>query len=102
MAANKLVFQRGQRSLDFFLVLHGNIEIFDTEENRNPNIFTVHRELRPAHTAITALLVLDKLNLVARDSLFRRDQMMSHRKSLFPPCVKAACEHLNILDAVLL
>jgi thioredoxin reductase (NADPH) len=38
-----LLFQRGQRSVDFFLVLDGAVEIFDTEDGR-PNVFTVHGE----------------------------------------------------------
>ena len=37
-----LVFQRGDRGADFFLVLEGNIEIFDFDENGDPNVFTVH------------------------------------------------------------
>ncbi len=38
-----LLFERGQRSVDFFLVLEGAVEIFDTEDGR-PNVFTVHGE----------------------------------------------------------
>jgi thioredoxin reductase (NADPH) len=38
-----LVFERGQRSVDFFLVLEGAIEIFDLDHGR-PNVFTVHGE----------------------------------------------------------
>jgi len=37
-----LVFERGDRGADFFLVLDGNIEIFDFDENGEPNVFTVH------------------------------------------------------------
>jgi len=37
-----LVFQRGDRGADFFLILDGNIEIFDFDENGEPNVFTVH------------------------------------------------------------
>ena len=39
-----LLFERGQRSVDFFLVLDGNIEIFDQDEHGQPKVFTVHRE----------------------------------------------------------
>ena len=38
-----LVFERGQRSVDFFLVLDGAIEIFDTDAQDRPNVFTTHR-----------------------------------------------------------
>ena len=37
-----LVFERGDRGADFFLVLDGNIEIFDFDENGAPTVFTVH------------------------------------------------------------
>ena len=37
-----LVFERGQRSVDFFLVLDGAIEIFDVDERNAPHVFTVH------------------------------------------------------------
>jgi thioredoxin reductase (NADPH) len=39
-----LVFERGQRGVDFFLVLSGSIEIFDTDARGVPNVFTVHGE----------------------------------------------------------
>ena len=39
-----LVFERGQRSVDFFFVLEGNIEIFDIDDHGEPNVFTVHAE----------------------------------------------------------
>ncbi len=39
-----LVFQRGDRSVDFFFVLEGNIEIFDLGPHGEPNVFTVHGE----------------------------------------------------------
>jgi thioredoxin reductase (NADPH) len=35
------VFTRGERSVDFFLVLDGNIEIFDLDDYGQPNVFTV-------------------------------------------------------------
>jgi len=37
-----LVFERGQRGVDFFFVLDGNIEIFDTDEHGRINVFTTH------------------------------------------------------------
>ncbi len=44
LAKGTPVFERGDRSVDFFLVLEGNIEIFDLDANGKPNIFTVHSE----------------------------------------------------------
>ena len=37
-----LLFARGQRRVDFFLVLDGSIEIFDLDHAGHPNVFTVH------------------------------------------------------------
>ncbi len=37
-----LVFERGQRGVDFFLVREGNIEIFDLDSRSEPNVFTTH------------------------------------------------------------
>ena len=42
--AGTLVFERGQRGVDFFLVLEGTIEIFDLDEHGEPNVLTVHTE----------------------------------------------------------
>ncbi|CAA9340366.1 MAG: Thioredoxin reductase [uncultured Microvirga sp.] len=44
LEAGTLVFERGQRSVDFFFILDGTIEIFDLNENGAPNVFTVHGE----------------------------------------------------------
>ena len=38
-----ILFERGQRSVDFFIVLKGNIEIYEHRHN-GLNVFTVHRE----------------------------------------------------------
>ena len=38
------LFERGQRGVDFFLVLDGNIEIFDVDAEGEPHVLTVHRE----------------------------------------------------------
>ena len=38
------LFSRGQRRIDFFLVLEGSIEIFDTDRHGTPETITVHRE----------------------------------------------------------
>ena len=38
------LFERGQRGVDFFLVLDGNIEIFDIDAAGEPHVVTVHRE----------------------------------------------------------
>lgn len=42
LRAGTLVFERGQRGVDFFFVLDGNIEIFDLDKEGEPNVFTVH------------------------------------------------------------
>lgn len=42
LAPGALVFERGERSVDFFLVLAGAIEIFDLDADGKPNVFTVH------------------------------------------------------------
>jgi thioredoxin reductase (NADPH) len=39
-----LLFQRGDRSVDFFFVLEGSVEIFDLGPHGEPNVFTVHGE----------------------------------------------------------
>jgi thioredoxin reductase (NADPH) len=39
-----LVFERGERSVDFFFVLEGSIGIFDRDEHGEPNVFTIHAE----------------------------------------------------------
>ena len=39
-----LIFRRGERSVDFFLVLEGSVEIFDLDACGRPNVFTVHGE----------------------------------------------------------
>src|SRR5512132_890868 len=39
-----LVFARGERGVDFFLVIEGSIEIFDLNTRGEPNVFTVHTE----------------------------------------------------------
>jgi len=44
MAAGTVLFERGDRAVDFFLVLSGNVEIFDLDARGEANVFTVHRE----------------------------------------------------------
>ena len=39
-----LVFARGERSVDFFFVFQGDIEIFDFDEDGQPNVLHVHGE----------------------------------------------------------
>ncbi len=39
-----VLFERGQHTVDFFLVLQGKVEIYDTGPDGQPNIFTVHGE----------------------------------------------------------
>ncbi|MEM1412670.1 MAG: FAD-dependent oxidoreductase [Pseudomonadota bacterium] len=42
LPAGHRVFKRGQRSVDFFLLLEGTIEIFDLDPNGEPVVITVH------------------------------------------------------------
>jgi thioredoxin reductase (NADPH) len=44
IATGTLVFERGQRSVDFFLVLEGAIEIFELDAHGQPNVITTHGE----------------------------------------------------------
>ena len=44
LPAGTLIFERGQRSVDFYLVLEGSIEISDVDESGQPNVFAVHGE----------------------------------------------------------
>ena len=39
-----LLFELGQRGVDFFLVLEGRVEIFELDDYGEPNVFTVHGE----------------------------------------------------------
>ncbi len=43
-AAHQPVFSRGDRSVDFFVVTSGSIEIFDVDEHDLPQVFVVLRE----------------------------------------------------------
>src|SRR3712207_2011353 len=38
----RVLFSRGDRTVDFFLVLEGNIEIYDEGPDGQPNVFTIH------------------------------------------------------------
>ena len=40
--AGEPVFDRGERSVDFFLVCQGSIEIFDVDDAGEPKVLTVH------------------------------------------------------------
>ncbi len=42
LAQGTPVFERGQRGVDFFLVLDGSIEVFDADEHGRPNVFATH------------------------------------------------------------
>lgn len=39
-----MLFERGQRGVDFFLILAGAVEIFETDVCGQPNVVTVHTE----------------------------------------------------------
>ena len=41
--AGAVLFERGDRSVDFFVVLEGSIEIFDVDEHDRPQVFVVLR-----------------------------------------------------------
>ena len=42
VAKGTMLFRRGDRSVDFFLVLDGRIEVFETDAHGHPNVFTTH------------------------------------------------------------
>ncbi len=44
LPAGTLLFERGERSVDFFIVLAGHIEIYDQGTDGQPRVFTVHGE----------------------------------------------------------
>ncbi|MGZ5372507.1 Crp/Fnr family transcriptional regulator, partial [Aeromicrobium sp.] len=44
LSKGTLVFARGERSVDFFFVLEGDIEIFDFDADGRPDVLTVHGE----------------------------------------------------------
>jgi thioredoxin reductase (NADPH) len=44
LGKSAVLFERGDRGVDFFLVLTGNIEIYDLTDDGRPHVFTVHRE----------------------------------------------------------
>ena len=44
LAAGTLLFERGQRSVDFFLLLDGRIEMYDLDRWGAPHVFTTHTE----------------------------------------------------------
>lgn len=44
VAKGVALYTRGERSVDFFVVLAGSIQVLDTDEHGVANIFTTHRE----------------------------------------------------------
>lgn len=42
VTAGTLLFQRGQRGTDFFLVLDGLVEVFETDKSGHVNVITIH------------------------------------------------------------
>ncbi|GAB5468210.1 MAG: FAD-dependent oxidoreductase [Rhodospirillales bacterium] len=42
LAQGSLLFERGEREVDFFLVLEGAVEIFDLDAKGRPQVITVH------------------------------------------------------------
>jgi len=39
-----IVFERGEKTVDFFVIIEGGIEIYDIDSQGQPNVFTVHRQ----------------------------------------------------------
>ena len=46
LAAGTVIFERRQRSVDFFFVLSGAIEIYDLNETQDARVLTTHRALQ--------------------------------------------------------
>src|SRR5690349_7994524 len=44
LPAGTVLFRRGERSVDFFLVLEGRVEVYDLDERDQPRVLTVHGE----------------------------------------------------------
>jgi thioredoxin reductase (NADPH) len=44
LAKGTVLFERGDRTVDFFIVLEGNIEIYDPQREGAYNVFTVHAQ----------------------------------------------------------
>ncbi|NEU13874.1 FAD-dependent oxidoreductase [Methylobacterium sp. BTF04] len=44
LAAGTVIFARGQRSVDFFFVLDGRIEMYDSDRSGAPHVFTTHTD----------------------------------------------------------
>ena len=42
MEEGTILFERGQRGVDFFLILEGSVQIYDMDEDGNPVTITVH------------------------------------------------------------
>ncbi|NHX34516.1 cyclic nucleotide-binding domain-containing protein, partial [Escherichia coli] len=42
LPAGAVLFSRGERSVDFWVVVDGAIEIYDVDERDAANVFTVH------------------------------------------------------------
>jgi thioredoxin reductase (NADPH) len=61
VAARTMLFERGQRSVDFFLLLEGSVEIFDLDEDGQPNVFAL---LSERHFTGELDLFNDRQNLV--------------------------------------
>jgi thioredoxin reductase (NADPH) len=40
--AGTMLFRRGERRVDYFFVIEGSIEVYDTAEDGTPNVFVVH------------------------------------------------------------
>ena len=44
LLAGTVLFERGARSVDFWVIVEGSIEIFDTDADGRANVFTVHAD----------------------------------------------------------
>ncbi|MDB5888906.1 MAG: Thioredoxin reductase [Rhodocyclales bacterium] len=76
-----LIFERGQRNVDFFLIQAGEIEIFEIDEYGQPQVVTVHRAgqftgelhlLNGRQTLVSARAIVDTPVVRIKRPAFRR------------------------------
>ncbi len=81
IAQGTVIFERGQRSIDFFLILAGEIEIFEIDEHGQPQVVTVHHVnqftgelhlLNGRETLVSARAVADTHVVRIKPAAFRR------------------------------
>ena len=81
MPEGTMLFRRGDRSVDFFLVLDGSVEMFDVGIDGRPDVFTIHTErqftgemdlFNERQTLVSARTSSDSKVLRIRKTDFRR------------------------------